>query len=96
MTFSAVFQTWKNCRPEVSIDIISGVALDYVSMDALAKFGDSGLNTGRTIRLFGRPDLSYAPLCSIYLYFAATEAPSDVISGKSVTIRDKRCLNRSR
>ena len=42
-------------------DVISGVALDYVGMDARATFGESGLNSGRIILLFGQPDPFYAP-----------------------------------
>ena len=42
------------------------MAVDYVGMDERATFGESGLNTGRIILLFGRPDPFYASLlCSI-------------------------------
>ena len=52
-------------------DVISDVAVDWVGMDVPATFGDSGLNSGRIILLFGRPDPLYALLlCSIYLDFA--------------------------
>ena len=37
-------------------DVISGVALNYVGMDIRARFGDSRLNNGRIIRLFGWQD----------------------------------------
>ena len=30
------------CRPEVDNDVMSGMAVDYVSMDVPIKFGDSG------------------------------------------------------
>ena len=43
------------CRPEVAGDVISGVALGYVSMDVRAKLGDSRLNNGRIIQLFVKP-----------------------------------------
>ena len=42
-------------------DVISGVALDYVGMDARATLDESGLNSGRIILLFGQPDPFYAP-----------------------------------
>ena len=48
--FSAVFRD--NCRPEEADDVISGVVVDCVGMDARAKFGDSRLNFSRIIRLF--------------------------------------------
>ena len=61
------------CRPELAGEVISDATLAYVGVDDRAKFGDSMLNSGRIngiIRLFGRPDPFYAPLCSIYLHFA--------------------------
>ena len=42
-----------NCRPEVADDDTSGAALDHVALDVPEKFGDSRVNGGRTIRLFG-------------------------------------------
>ena len=46
-------------------DIISDVAIELVGMDVLAKLGDSRLNSGRIIRLFGQLYLFYALLCII-------------------------------
>ena len=54
-----------------SWDDISRMTLDYVRTDVPASFGDFRLNSGRVIRLFVRPDPSSAPLCSIYMHFAA-------------------------
>ena len=45
-----------NFRPQVANDVISGVDVDCVGMDVSATFGESGLNRGRIILLFGRPD----------------------------------------
>ena len=53
------------CRPEACGDVISGMVLDYVGTDVPAGLGDSRLNSGRNIRLFGRPDPFYALLCRI-------------------------------
>ena len=39
-----------NFRPEVDNEVISGVAVDNVSMDVLLKFGDSSSNGSRDIR----------------------------------------------
>ena len=39
-----------NFRPEVDNDVISGVAVDYVSMDVRVKFGDSRSNGSRDIQ----------------------------------------------
>ena len=55
-TFSVVFLNFDKYRPEVADDVISGVTLDYVSVDVLARVGDSRLNSGLIIRLFGWPD----------------------------------------
>ena len=38
---------------EVAGEVISDAAVDYFSMDVCATFGESGLNSGRIIRLFG-------------------------------------------
>ena len=40
------------------------VAVDYVGMDVRVTFGESALNSGRIILLFGRPDPFYASLLS--------------------------------
>ena len=45
--------------------VISGVAVAFVGVDVRGKFGDFRLNSGRIIRLFGRPYPFYALLCSI-------------------------------
>ena len=37
------------CRKKIAGDAISGRAVDYVSLDAYVKFGESRLNSGRTI-----------------------------------------------
>ena len=61
-------------------------------MDVRAKFvGDSKLNSGRIMRLFGRPDLFYALLCSI-LHFAADRKQLVMSSSRFVgpIVRDKR------
>ena len=58
-------QIWPKSRLKVAGDVISGVAVDDVGMDVRATFDESGLNTGRIIWLFGRPDPFYASLlCS--------------------------------
>ena len=54
------FSNFVKCRPEVAGEVISGMA-----MVVRAKFGDSRLNSGGTIRLFGRPDQFCSLLCSI-------------------------------
>ena len=59
------------CRPEVASDVISGVAVDWVSLDVSAKFGDSTLNSGRIIRLLGCQEPLHALLCSVYLHLSA-------------------------
>ena len=59
---SVVFQTLQS---QVAGDVISGAILDYVGMDVPAKLGDSRLNSGRIIRLFGRSDPFNALLHSI-------------------------------
>ena len=57
-SLSAVFKVYD--------DVISSVAVDYVGKDVLAIFGEYGLNNGRIIRLFDRPDQFDAPLlCNI-------------------------------
>ena len=52
------------CRSEVAGNVIIGVAEDYVSTDVHATLGESGLNSGRNIVLFGRQDPFYASLMS--------------------------------
>ena len=52
-------------RSEVAGDVISGVAVEYVVMDVRATFGESALNSGRIIWLFGRPDPFYSSLCPV-------------------------------
>ena len=52
----AAFLNFDICRTEVADDVISGVAVDWVVVDVLAKFGDSRLSNGRIIRLLCRPD----------------------------------------
>ena len=42
--------------------------VDYVHLDAPAKFGDSRLNSGPIIRLFGRPDVDYALLFMLHVW----------------------------
>ena len=49
------FSNVDNCRAELTGDVISGKALEYLGLDVLAKLGDSRLNNGRIIRLFARP-----------------------------------------
>ena len=58
------FANFYKCQSEVADDVISRVAVDYVDMDILATFGESGLNSGRLILLLGRPDPFYASLLS--------------------------------
>ena len=64
------FSNFDKCRLEAAGDVISGVAVDsvgmYVGIDVRATFGESGSNSGRIIRLIGRPNSFYASLlCSI-------------------------------
>ena len=49
------FSNFDKCRPEIDGDVISRVVVDHIGVDLRAKFGDSGLNSGRIIRLFSRP-----------------------------------------
>ena len=49
------FQNFDKCRSEAAGDAISGLYVDYVGMDVCVTLGESWLNTGRIIRLFGRP-----------------------------------------
>ena len=51
-----LYSNFDKCRLEIAGDVIPGVALEHVGMDVRAKFDDSRLNNGRTIRLFGRLD----------------------------------------
>ena len=44
---SAVFSNFDKCRSEEADDVIYSVAVDYVSTDVRAIFGESGLNSGR-------------------------------------------------
>ena len=57
------------CRPEEAGAVISCVALDYVSIDAIANFGESVLNSGRMIRLLA-DRTRFAHFCAV-LHFAA-------------------------
>ena len=43
------FPNFDNCPSEVAGDIISSVAVDYVSVDVRATFGEYRLNIGRII-----------------------------------------------
>ena len=36
------FPNFDKCRSEVAGDVVSGVAIDHVGVDALATFGESG------------------------------------------------------
>ena len=60
-----LFLNFHKCQPEIAGDVISGTAVQSVGMDVLTKFGDSRLNNGGIIRLFGREDPFYAFLNSI-------------------------------
>ena len=44
--FFGRFSNFDNSRPELAGNIISGAAVNKVSMDVRAKFGDSRLNRG--------------------------------------------------
>ena len=68
-----MFFNFEKCRPEVDDDVISGVAIGKVGMDACVKFGNSMLNSGLIIQLFSRPDG--------FTHFCVKLAASDVISG---------------
>ena len=59
------FSNFDKCQPEAAGDVISGMALDYVSTYVVASVGANRLNSGQIIRLFVRPDLFCAHLCSI-------------------------------
>ena len=64
---SGIFCSFANsdkCRSEVAGDVISGVAVDYVSVDVHARLGASELRGGRVIGLSGRLDPFYASLLS--------------------------------
>ena len=43
------FANFDKCRSKILVDVISGVAVDYVSTHVRATFGESGLNNGRII-----------------------------------------------
>ena len=58
------FPNVDKCRSEEAGDVISGAAVGHVGTDVSATFGESGLNSGRIILLFGRPDPLYASLLS--------------------------------
>ena len=60
------FPTFDKCQSEELGDVISGVDVDNVNMDARATFGESALNIGRTILFFGRSDPFYASLCPVF------------------------------
>ena len=45
VAFSTIFAKFDKCRPEVSADVLSIVAIDYVCLDVPAKFGDSRFKT---------------------------------------------------
>ena len=76
------FPNFAKRRSEVAGDVISGVAVDYVGMDVRATFGESGLNSGRIILLFGRPHPFHASLFVQYLiaFCSRPETTSDIIS----------------
>ena len=83
--FATVFHG--NFRLEVVSDVVSSVAVDYVDMDVRTTFGETGLNSGQIILLFGRLDPFYASLlCSKYLtaFCSRPEVMSDVISSRFV------------
>ena len=64
---SGIFGRFPNCdkcRSEVAGDVIPCVAVDDVGMDVRATLGDSGLDSGPIILLFGRPDPFHASLLS--------------------------------
>ena len=46
-----VFLKFDNCQLEVASDVISDMAVQYVSMDVCVKFGDSKSNRSGDIRL---------------------------------------------
>ena len=54
----------ERCRSEVTGDVISGMAIGEAGMDIRAKFGDSELNVGQIIRVFGQPHPFCAPSTS--------------------------------
>ena len=54
------FPNFDKCRSEVAGDVMSGVAVDHVGVDVRSTIGESGLNSGRIILLFSRPDPYYA------------------------------------
>ena len=60
-----LFSKSNKCRPRAAGLTRPSMALEYVGMDIPASFGDSNLNTGRTIRLFVRPNLLCAVLDGI-------------------------------
>ena len=51
------------------------------SVDVRATFGECGLNSGRIIPLFDRPDPFYAPLCAVFnIILQPSEATGNVMS----------------
>ena len=56
------FPNFDKYRSEVAGDIMSGLAIDYVGVDVRTIFGESALNSGRIIWLFGRQNPFYASL----------------------------------
>ena len=80
--FLAVFQNSIYARPEAAGDVISGMALDYVSTVVPASFGDSGLNIGLC--------LAGPVLCTFMQYLnkfcSRLELASDVVSSMFVRL----------
>ena len=56
------FANFGKCRSKIAGNVISGGAVDHVGTDVRATVGESGLNSGRIILLFGRRDPFYALL----------------------------------
>ena len=60
----SIFRRFSNldeCRPEADGDVISGMALNYVSTDVSVGFGDSRLNI--SAELF---DFHFAHFCAVF------------------------------
>ena len=71
----------------LSVDVISGVALNYFGIDVQfvhAKFRDSRFSSGRIIRLWLAGPVLHTFVQYLIAFCSRPETPSDVISGTDV------------
>ena len=70
-----------NSRPEVTSDVISGLAVYWVGIDAWLKYGYSRLNNGRIIHSFPA-----APVLLTFVQYLIAEAARQVTSSKCIKL----------